>query len=35
MSAQPWDLYGLEPERRDLEDLFGAVTLEQMEVSHV
>ena len=30
-----WDLYGLAPERRDLEDLFGAVTLEQMEeVAH-
>ena len=30
-----WPLYGLEPERQDLEALFGAVTLEQMETAHV
>jgi ABC-2 type transport system ATP-binding protein len=34
LGEQPWNLFGLAPERRDLEDLFGAVTLEQMEVSH-
>jgi ABC-2 type transport system ATP-binding protein len=34
IGEQPWNLFGLAPERRDLEDLFGAVTLEQMEVSH-
>ena len=28
-----WPLYGLEPERHDLEALFGAVTLEQAEVA--
>jgi ABC-2 type transport system ATP-binding protein len=26
VGAQGWDLFGLEPERRDLEALFGAVT---------
>ena len=35
LGGQPWNLYALAPERRDLEDLFGAVTLEQMEVAHV
>ena len=35
LGGQGWDLYALAPERRDLEDLFGAVTLEQMEVAHV
>ncbi|EGV16931.1 ABC transporter ATP-binding protein [Thiocapsa marina] len=35
LGRQPWNLYALAPERRDLEDLFGAVTLEQMEVAHV
>ncbi|RKT46751.1 ABC transporter ATP-binding protein [Thiocapsa rosea] len=35
LGGQPWSLYELAPERRDLEDLFGAVTLEQMEVAHV
>jgi ABC-2 type transport system ATP-binding protein len=34
IGEQPWNLFGLAPERRDLEDLFGAVTLEQMEASH-
>lgn len=29
-----WSLHELAPERRDLEDLFGAVTLEQMEVDY-
>jgi ABC-2 type transport system ATP-binding protein len=32
--ARGWRLRELTPERRDLEDLFGAVTLEQMEVGH-
>lgn len=31
---QGWALHGLEVERHRLEDLFGAVTLEQMEVGH-
>ncbi|QIK37578.1 ABC transporter ATP-binding protein [Caldichromatium japonicum] len=31
---QGWALHGLEIERHRLEDLFGAVTLEQMEVGH-
>lgn len=35
VAERDWALYGLEPERRDLEDLFGAVTLERMEASHV
>ncbi|NEX20312.1 ATP-binding cassette domain-containing protein [Thiorhodococcus mannitoliphagus] len=34
VSQQGWPLYGLEPERQDLEALFGAVTLEQVEVAH-
>lgn len=34
IGARDWNLYALEPERRDLEDLFGAVTLERMEVAH-
>lgn len=35
IGAQGWPLYGLEPERQDLEALFGAVTLEQpSEVAH-
>ncbi|MBK1645341.1 multidrug ABC transporter ATP-binding protein [Thiocapsa imhoffii] len=29
-----WSLHRLSPERRDLEDLFGAVTLETMETHH-
>lgn len=35
VSRHGWALYGLEPERHDLEALFGAVTLEQAEVAHV
>ncbi|TCT23753.1 ABC transporter ATP-binding protein [Thiobaca trueperi] len=35
ISQRGWSLYGLEPERQDLEALFGAVTLEQMEAAHV
>lgn len=35
ISQRGWSLYGLEPERQDLEALFGAVTLEQMETAHV
>jgi ABC-2 type transport system ATP-binding protein len=34
IGERPWNLYEIAPERRDLEDLFGAVTLEQMEVAH-
>ncbi|NEV60304.1 ABC transporter ATP-binding protein [Thiorhodococcus minor] len=39
VTEQGWPLYGLEPERQDLEALFGAVTLESMhhqqkEVAH-
>jgi ABC-2 type transport system ATP-binding protein len=34
INQQGWALYGLEPERHDLEALFGAVTLEQREVTH-
>lgn len=33
-AARGWALHGLEPERHDLEALFGAVTLEQREVPH-
>jgi ABC-2 type transport system ATP-binding protein len=32
---QGWPLFGLETERQDLEALFGAVTLEQTEMTHV
>lgn len=35
VSQQGWPLFGLAPERQDLEALFGAVTLEQAEVTHV
>jgi hypothetical protein len=33
VGAAGWDLYGLQPEVRDLEALFGAVN-EQQETSH-
>lgn len=35
VAERAWALHGLTPERRDLEDLFGAVTLEAMEVERV
>ncbi len=35
MIQKGWSLYALEPERQDLEALFSAVTLEQMEATHV
>ena len=34
VTEQGWPLYGLEPERQDLEALFGAVTLETSTDRH-